>query len=223
MIYIVEDDADIREMEAYALKNSGFEVCAFSDSVELFSAMGTGALPELLLLDIMLAGDDGMTILRRIRQDPRTKLLPVIMVTAKTAEIEKVRCLDAGADDYITKPFGIMELVSRVRALIRRSRAVEAPNLLICGCITIDDSAHTVCVDGAPCTLTYKEYELLKLLMTNRNIVFSREKLMDRIWGFDYEGESRTVDMHIKTLRQKLGAGGSLIETVRGVGYKIGG
>lgn len=220
-IYITEDDADIREMESYALRNSGFEVAEFSCGKELFSALEE-ELPSLILLDIMLPGEDGLKILQRLKLSDRTAAVPVMMITAKTTEMDKVRGLDAGADDYMAKPFGIMEFVSRVKALLRRTTpAKSAGEVLQAGKIVLDDRAHIVTADGMTCELTYKEYELLKLLLESRGMVFTREKIMDRVWGFDYEGESRTVDMHIKTLRQKLGDAGQAIKTVRGVGYKI--
>lgn len=220
-IYITEDDADIREMESYALRNSGFTVTELSCGRELFAALDQ-ELPDLILLDIMLPGEDGLKILARLKADSRTAHIPIMMITAKTTEMDKVRGLDAGADDYLAKPFGIMEFVSRVKALLRRTTpAKAADDTLRAGSIVLDDRAHTVTADGVKCELTYKEYELLKLLMQSRGMVFTREKIMDRVWGFDYEGESRTVDMHIKTLRQKLGEAGQAIKTVRGVGYKI--
>ncbi|MGI6269055.1 MAG: winged helix-turn-helix domain-containing protein [Candidatus Howiella sp.] len=221
-IYIVEDDADIREMESYALTNSGFEVEEFSTAADLYPALKRER-PALLLLDIMLPGEDGLQILRTLRERSETADLPVMMVTAKTTEMDTVRGLDTGADDYITKPFGVMEFVSRVKALLRRTASAGQSGAYAVGGVVLDDLAHTVSADGTPCELTYKEYELLKFLMLNKEIVLSREKIMDKVWGFDYEGESRTVDMHIKTLRQKLGDCGALIKTVRNVGYKISG
>lgn len=220
IIYIVEDDNDIREMESYALKNSGYEVIAFADSADFYKAC-EHTLPNLVLLDIMLSNEDGLSILRKLRQNERTKQLPIIMVTAKTTELDKVRGLDMGADDYITKPFGIMELVSRVKALLRRASPAEAAHTISFNGISLDDEKRTVTVDDIPCELTYKEFELLKLLLKNADMVLSREKIMDIVWGFDYHGESRTVDMHIKTLRQKLGEKGNCIKTIRNVGYKI--
>jgi len=219
VIYIVEDDENIREMEGYALKNSGFEVFGFSYGKGFFEALQK-RLPLLVVLDIMLPGEDGLEILKKIRQDDRTKNLPVIMVTAKTAEIDAVRGLDAGADDYITKPFGIMEFISRVKAVLRRSFKEEKEDISF-GDICMDDKKRIVTASGKPCELTYKEYELLKYLMNNNGIVLSREQIMDKVWGTDFEGESRTLDMHIKTLRQKLGEAGSYIKTVRNVGYKF--
>lgn len=220
-IFLVEDNADIREMESYALRNSGYDVVECADGAELSREL-EHTLPALVLLDIMLPGEDGLAILRRLRADERTARLPIMMVTAKTTEMDKVRGLDMGADDYLVKPFGIMELVSRVKALLRRTGGTDIRNELAFGGISMDNSRHEVTADGRPVELTFKEYELLKYLLANRSIVLSREKIMDKVWGFDYEGESRTVDMHIKTLRQKLGDCGRLIRTVRNVGYKLG-
>lgn len=221
MIYIVEDDNDIREMESYALKNSGFEVQSFPNGKEFFGALEK-QLPDLVMLDIMLPGEDGLAILKKLRAKESTRGIPVIMVTAKTSEIDKVKGLDMGADDYITKPFGVMELVSRVKALLRRCESKQETKTLTYKDITIDDHKHKVTVSGETCVLTYKEYELLKYLIANKDIALSREKLLGKVWGYDFEGESRTVDMHIKTLRQKLGEAGNYIVTVRHVGYKIG-
>lgn len=221
MIYIIEDDQDIREMETYALKNSGFEVEAFSESGSFYEACRK-SLPSLVLLDIMLPGEDGLAILKNLRQGDDTKDIPVIMVTAKSTEIDKVKGLDSGADDYITKPFGVMELVSRAKALLRRCPKNSDQKVLSFQGIVIDDDKHTVTVDGKECKLTFKEYELLKYFLQNKGIALSRERLIEQVWGYDFEGESRTVDMHIKTLRQKLGSAGSIIKTVRNVGYKAG-
>ncbi len=221
MIYIIEDDQDIREMETYALKNSGFEVEAFSESSSFYEACRK-SLPSLVLLDIMLPGEDGLAILKKLRQGDDTKDIPVIMVTAKSTEIDKVKGLDSGADDYITKPFGVMELVSRAKALLRRCPKNSDQKVLSFQGIVIDDDKHTVTVDGRECKLTFKEYELLKYFLQNKGIALSRERLIEQVWGYDFEGESRTVDMHIKTLRQKLGSTGSIIKTVRNVGYKAG-
>lgn len=226
MIFIVEDDDNIREMEGYALKNSGYDVRGFSDGASMLSAI-EATLPRLILLDIMLPGDDGLTILKKLRDSERTKKIPIMMVTAKTTELDKVRGLDMGADDYLAKPFGIMELVSRVKALLRRTEAAQGAGAneraqLVFGEIRMDDSSRRVTSCGVDVDLTYKEYELLKFLLLNANIVMSRDRILSAVWGFDYEGESRTVDMHIKTLRQKLGEAGGAIKTVRSVGYKIG-
>ncbi|MCR5611806.1 MAG: response regulator transcription factor [Clostridiales bacterium] len=221
MIFIVEDDQDIRELECYALKSSGFEVTPCESGKELFEKLN-GADAQLVLLDVMLPGDDGLTILSRLRADPETEELPVIMVTAKTSEIDKVRGLDQGADDYLTKPFGVMELVSRVKALLRRSTPREpVRERLVSGGIEINCDKRTVTVDGAEVELTFKEYELLYALMSKKGAVQSREKLISEVWGYDFAGETRTVDMHIKTLRQKLGESGRSIVTVRNVGYRM--
>ncbi|MBQ9966884.1 MAG: response regulator transcription factor [Clostridia bacterium] len=219
MIYIVEDDDNIRQMEAYALKGSGFETMEFVSGSEFF-AQCEKQVPKMVLLDIMLPGIDGLTILKKIRETPELANVGVIMVTAKSTELDAVMALDRGADDYIAKPFGIMELLSRVKALMRRVDNVKTAVYTLGG-ITLDDERHTVRVPESDCLLTFKEYELLKYLIINRGIVLSRERIMDVVWGTDYEGGSRTVDMHIKTLRQKLGDEGSHIKTVRNVGYKI--
>ena len=219
MIYIVEDDENIREMESYALKNSGFEVIGFGEGKSFFAAIEK-RIPLLVVLDIMLPGDDGLEILKKIKAGEKTKNLPVIMVTAKTAEIDAVKGLDGGADDYITKPFGIMEFISRVKAVLRRSLKQEKDSLVF-GEIFMDDKKRIVTVSGKNCELTYKEYELLKYFMSNESMVLSREMIMDKVWGTDFEGESRTLDMHIKTLRQKLEDAGKYIKTVRNVGYKL--
>lgn len=219
-IYIVEDDVNIREIERYALKNSGYDVEEFESGAELFKRLDV-ALPSLLLLDIMLPDEDGLEILGKLRAGKNTAGIPIIMVTAKTSELDKVKGLDLGADDYMTKPFGVMELISRVKALLRRTQNVTEESKLCHGDILIDNDKHAVYLGDKPCELTFKEFELLKYLMINKGIVLSRDKIMDQVWGFEYEGESRTVDMHIKTLRQKLGASGSCIKTVRNVGYMI--
>ena len=219
MLYIVEDDANIRQMESYALKNSGFEVAEFANAAEFWRACET-QLPELLLLDIMLPGEDGFALLQKLRNQPQTHDIPVIIVTAKSTEVDAVRGLENGADDYITKPFGIIELVARVKVVLRRIQKPQ-PARLQAGQIVLDDDKRQVLANGKECSLTFKEDELLKLLLLNSGIVLSRERIMDKVWGTDFEGESRTVDMHIKTLRQKLGESGASIKTVRNVGYKI--
>lgn len=221
LIYIAEDDENIREIECYAIKNSGYEVAGFCDGTELMDALSEN-IPDLIILDIMMPGEDGLSVLKKIRSSGDLKNIPVMMITAKTTEMDKVKGLDTGADDYITKPFGVMEFVSRVRALLRRTSRQSSENTLEYKNIKIDDQKHRVTVDNNECVLTFKEYELLKLLLSNLGIVLSREKIMNKVWGFEYEGESRTVDMHIKTLRQKLGDSGSEIKTIRNVGYKIG-
>lgn len=220
VVFVVEDDTNIREIERYALKNSGYEVETFESGAELFQRLKE-EIPSLILLDIMLPGESGLDILAKIRGTEETSRVPIIMVTAKTSELDKVKGLDLGADDYISKPFGVMELVSRVKALLRRSNPVQDEAQLMLGDIYIDNDRHAVLVGGKPCELTFKEFELLKYLIINRGIVLSRDKLMNQVWGFEYEGESRTVDMHIKTLRQKLGDAGHYIKTVRNVGYMI--
>lgn len=220
LIYIVEDDVNIREIERYALKNSGFEVQEFECGKELHKAIEKH-VPNLILLDIMLPNEDGLDILTELRNQKATKKAPIIMVTAKTTELDKVKGLDLGADDYMTKPFGVMELISRVKALLRRTEDIAETPILTNGEIVIDMDKRSVKVNGNSCELTYKEFELLKMLLLNRGIVLTRDKIMDQVWGFEYEGESRTVDMHIKTLRQKLGTAGSAIKTVRNVGYMI--
>ena len=225
MIYCVEDDAGIRELVVYTLQNTGMEARGFSDGAALTAAL-RGAKPDLILLDIMLPGEDGISILRRLRSLPDTAAIPVILLTAKNTEYDKVIGLDSGADDYIAKPFGMMELVARIRAVLRRSQdkllsADSHP--LTAGAISIDERAHTVCVSGRDVQLTLKEYQLLVLLMKNQGAVLTRDVLLENIWGYGSESETRTVDVHIRTLRQKLGNSGVLIETVRGVGYQVGG
>ena len=224
MIYCVEDDAGIRELVVYTLQNTGMEARGFSDGAALTAAR-RGAKPDLILLDIMLPGEDGISILRRLRSLPDTAAIPVILLTAKNTEYDKVIGLDSGADDYIAKPFGMMELVARIRAVLRRSQdkllsADSHP--LTAGAISIDERAHTVCVSGRDVQLTLKEYQLLVLLMKNQGAVLTRDVLLENIWGYGSESETRTVDVHIRTLRQKLGDSGALIETVRGVGYRMG-
>lgn len=224
MIYCVEDDAGIRELVVYTLQNTGMEARGFSDGAALTAAL-RGAKPDLILLDIMLPGEDGISILRHLRSLPDTAAIPVILLTAKNTEYDKVIGLDSGADDYIAKPFGMMELVARIRAVLRRSQdkllsADSHP--LTAGAISIDERAHTVCVSGRDVQLTLKEYQLLVLLMKNQGAVLTRDVLLENIWGYGSESETRTVDVHIRTLRQKLGDSGALIETVRGVGYRMG-
>lgn len=222
LIYVVEDDKSIQEIESYALTNVGYRVEGF-ETAEGFRHALQKELPDLVLLDIMLPDEDGLSIVKRLRADKETVMIPIILVTAKTTEIDKVKGLDLGADDYLTKPFGVMELISRIKALLRRSERTEKKEKIISfGCISLNREKHRVTVNEKPCELTYKEYELLKLLLTNAGVVTTREVILDRIWGTDFEGESRTLDMHIKTLRQKLGPGGVLIKTVRNVGYLLG-
>ena len=219
-IYIVEDDKNIREIEMFALKNSGYAVEEFENAKSFFSRT-VEKVPDLVLLDIMLPDMDGLESVKKLRSRPDTVRVPIILVTAKTTELDKVKGLDIGADDYLTKPFGVMELISRVKALLRRSRALQDDKQLVLGDITLDSERREVHVGGELCELTFKEFELLKLLMVNAGIVLHRDTIMSDVWGTDYEGESRTLDMHIKTLRQKLGEAGNMIKTVRNVGYKM--
>ncbi|MDR1017337.1 MAG: response regulator transcription factor [Lachnospiraceae bacterium] len=220
-IWIVEDDDNIREIVAYALKSSGFDVKDFSDG-KIFANELKKQLPDLVLLDIMLPETDGLTLLTNIREDIRTKTIPVIMVTAKGTEYDKIKGLDLGADDYISKPFSIMEVVARVKALLRRSQTSrEKSDEITLGNLVFSESKHKVIANGKEANLTYKEFELLNLLLKNQGIVLDRDKILTMIWGYDYDGENRTVDMHIKTLRQKLGDCGKYIKTIRNVGYKI--
>lgn len=219
LIYIVEDDPSIQEIERMALKNSNYMVQAFDRAAGFFEKLEE-ILPDLVLLDIMLPDEDGYKIVRRLRKDPKTQRIPVIMITAKTSEMDMVKGLDDGADDYIRKPFSVMELLSRVRALLRRSQEIPKERLLV-GSILLDHEKHMVLAQGEAVALTLKEYELLRYLMNNEDMVLTRESIMRFVWGMDFEGESRTVDVHIKTLRQKLGDCGRQIHTVRGVGYSI--
>lgn len=222
MIWCVEDDASIRDIEVYALQTTGFEARGFADGGEFWDAL-QHEQPELVVLDVMLPGVDGIELLRRMKASDHLSGIPVVMATAKGAEYDKVHGLDLGADYYLAKPFGVMELVSCVRAVLRRVRPQKAERLLKTGGLIMDLDGHTVTADGEKIALTYKEFELLKLLLSHPGIVYTRDQLMEEIWGTDYCGESRTVDMHIRTLRQKLGAYGDRIETVRGVGYRLEG
>ena len=222
MIWCVEDGPSIREIEVYALNSTGLGACGFADGAELWEALQNG-LPELVLLDVMLPGEDGVTILKRLRADERYRDIPVIMATAKGTEFDKVQSLDLGADDYITKPFGMMEMVSRVKAVLRRSQPRQPAALLKLDGLTLDEGQHTVTIDGQRITLTYKEYELLRLFLSHPGMAFSREQLLQAVWNTDYAVGTRTVDMHIRTLLQKLGAYGQHIETIRGVGYRLEG
>ena len=223
LIYCVEDDENIRELVGYALRSQDFEVETFADGKEFWKAVQQ-RVPALVLLDIMLPGDSGTLILDKIRNDTQLRPLPVIMLTAKTSEYDIVRGLDGGADDYVCKPFGIVELISRIRSVLRRSKPQRREsNMYSFGPVSLDGEKHVVTVNGEPCHLTVKEFELLRYLLVNIDIVLKREQIMEAVWGFTYEGESRTIDMHIKSLRQKLGDGGHIIRTVRGVGYVIGG
>lgn len=217
-IYIVEDDRNISEIESFSLKNSGYEVEVYENAAGFYQAVKE-RVPSLILLDIMLPDESGLSIVEKLRKDTVTKKVPIILVTAKTTEIDKVKGLDMGADDYLTKPFGVMELISRVKALLRRSGEENRDKCLTIGKIFLDSERHAVYVDNKPCELTYKEYELLKMLMLHAGIVTNRDDILNHVWGTDFQGESRTLDMHIKTLRQKLGEAGSMIKTVRNVGY----
>lgn len=224
MIYLLEDDRSIRELVLYTLGSVGMEACGFERPSEFWDAFNK-ELPQLLLLDIMLPEEDGITILKKIRASESTYHIPVILLTAKSAEYDKVIGLDCGADDYVTKPFGMLELISRIKALLRRSersQQTSAAGVEELNGLTINRSAHIVLVDGQEIGLTLKEYDLLCLLMSNRGIVHSRDSILRRVWGINYDGENRTVDVHIRTLRAKLGRCGEMIETVRGVGYRIG-
>lgn len=219
LIYIVEDDESIREIETIALKNSNYIVSAFENAKEFYKKLDE-LVPDLILLDVMLPDESGYDIVRKLRKRPATQDIPIIMITAKTTEMDMIKGLDGGADDYIKKPFSIMELITRVKALLRRT-AKEEPKLLKLDDLVIDHERHVVTVNNEPVDLTYKEYELLRLLMGSQGIVMTREVIMRSVWDTDFEGETRTVDMHIKTLRHKLGDYGSRIKTVRNVGYVI--
>ena len=221
MIYCVEDDSAIRDLMVYTLRASGFEAMGFENDTGFWAAMKEQR-PEMIILDVMLPGEDGLTILQKLRSSPVTSDIPVIMATAKDSEYDKVIGLDSGADDYLAKPFGMMEMVSRIKAVLRRA-GNHQDLILSCGMISMDESKHTVTVDGKPVLLTLKEYELLYLFLTNPGRVYTRENLLSLVWNDDYLGETRTVDVHIGTLRSKLGECAGLIETVRGVGYKLGG
>ena len=220
LIYIVEDDTNIREIESFALKNSGYQIQDFGNAKEFYRAVKEKK-PDLALLDIMLPDEDGMEILQKLRKNPETKRLPIIMVTAKATELDRVKGLDLGADDYIIKPFGVMELISRVKAVLRRSMGEIQEKILKVDEILMDDERHQVYVSDKPCELTFKEYELLRLLMQNRGIVLSRDVIMDRIWDMSCDVESRTLDVHLKTLRAKLGDSARHIKTIRNVGYRM--
>lgn len=221
MIWCVDDDNTIRDIEVYTLTQTGFDAKGFADGNSMLEALKSEK-PELIVLDIMLPGRDGVDVLKEIRSNPETRKIPVIMATAKGTEIDKIQSLDTGADDYLVKPFGVMEMVSRIKAVLRRCEPDEKEEVLSIGEITLSDKKHLVTVSGEKVVLTFKEFEILKLFMSNPGIVFSRDKLLSVVWGVDYLGESRTVDAHIKTLRQKLGDAGSCIETVIGVGYRMG-
>ena len=221
LIYLVEDDNSIRELVAYTLQSAGFQAEGFERPSAFWSACQT-QLPDLVLLDLMLPEEDGISILKKLRQDSRTKKLPIILLTAKSSEYDKVVGLETGADDYVAKPFGMMELLARVTALLRRVDKDEDTGYSV-GVLSVNKSRHEVKANGAEVTLTLKEFELLCLLLENKGKVLTRDQLLNSIWGYEFDGENRTVDVHIRTLRQKLGSCGEYIETVRGVGYKVGG
>ena len=222
MIFCVEDDSNIRELVVYTLETTGFQARGFEEGKSFLEAFALET-PDLILMDIMLPGEDGISLLKRLKNSSQTRDIPVIMVTAKGAEYDKVKGLDLGADDYVTKPFGMMELVSRIKAVLRRSGAAKkkAEDIIVSGNLEINTKKHEVKADGEVVGLTLKEYELLKRLMENPNIVMTRDFLLEEIWGYDFDGETRTVDVHIRTLRQKLGKCGERVETVRGVGSRI--
>lgn len=222
MIYFLEDDNNIRNFVIYALNNTGLEAEGFETPEKFWEAM-KNEIPDLLLLDIMLPGEDGISILKKIRNNGRTGKLPVIMLTAKGTEYDKVLGLDSGADDYVSKPFGTMELISRIKALLRRTGNDDEPAEYRRGSLYVCPSKHIVRVDDKDVTLTLKEFELLCFLFKNNGMVLTRDEILSHIWGYEFDGESRTVDVHIRTLRSKLGDAGKYIETVRGIGYKIGG
>ncbi|MBO5195905.1 MAG: response regulator transcription factor [Clostridia bacterium] len=220
MIYLLEDDESIRNFVCYALNNSGYETKGFERPSEFWRAMEE-EIPSLLLLDIMLPEEDGLDILKKLREKPKTSAMPVIMLTAKSTEYDKVIGLDSGADDYISKPFGMMELMSRIKAILRRVGSEADRSEYSVGELYVCPEKHIVRVSGRDVTLTFKEFELLCLMIQNRGTVFTRDQILQRIWGFEFDGENRTVDVHIRTLRTKLGAAGEYIETVRGIGYKV--
>ena len=222
MIYCVEDDDNIRELVIYTLETTGLKARGFADGSAFMEALAFDT-PELILLDIMLPGDDGLELLKKLKSSQKTKNIPVIMVTAKGSEYDKVVGLDSGADDYVTKPFGMMELVSRIKAVLRRTGKVEDRMDMETAGVHVDVKKHEVTVDGKEISLTLKDFELLEKLMRNQGIVLTRDQLLTEIWGYDFDGETRTVDVHIRTLRQKLGEKGEIIQTVRGVGYRVGG
>ena len=221
MIYCVEDERNMRELLVYTLGTTGFEARGLSDGKELKKALKE-EVPELILLDIMLPGEDGYRILEKLKQSPETSEIPIIMVTAKEAEYDKVRGLDGGADDYITKPFGMMEFIARVKAVLRRTKKHSQKQEYRFKGLKVHVERHQVFDNERAVELTLKEFELLRYLMENQGLVVSRDQILERIWGYEFAGETRTVDVHIRTLRQKLGESGYLIETVRGVGYRIG-
>lgn len=222
MIFCVEDDSSIRELVVYTLNSTGMEARGFEEGADFFKALEK-ELPELILLDIMLPGEDGLSILKKMKSSSKTKHIPVIMMTAKGAEYDVVMGLDAGADDYVTKPFGMMELVSRIKAVLRRTKEEHKAEAYEAGNLKIDLKKHEVLVDGEVVVLTLKEFELLKRLVQNVDMVLTRDRLLEEVWGYEFAGETRTLDVHIRSLRSKLGSAGEMIQTVRGVGYRLGG
>lgn len=221
LIYCVEDDKNIRDLVVYAIGNSGMEARGFEEAAPFYAALRE-VVPDLVLLDIMLPGEDGISILKRLKKHGETQNIPVIILTAKGGEYDRIQGLDLGADDYVIKPFSVMELISRIKAVLRRSAPAQEP-MVIAGKINLNPARHRVFVEDEEITLTNKEFQLLQFLMENQGIVLTRSTLLERVWGYDYQGETRTVDVHIRTLRQKLGSQGELIETVRSVGYRLGG
>lgn len=220
MIYLLEDDQNIRDFTIYAVQSSGLDICGFALPSAFRTAVAE-AVPDVVLLDIMLPEEDGLSVLRWLRENPATKKLPIMMLSARSTEFDKVLGLDSGADDYLAKPFGVMELLSRIRALLRRTANSGSDETISGGCIQLSTARHLVTVRDAEISLTGKEFDLLAMLMRNRGIVLSRERILESVWGYDYAGESRTVDVHIRTLRAKLGEAGNAVETVRGVGYRF--
>ena len=220
MIWCVEDDASIRDIEVYALQSTGYEAKGFEDGTSFLREV-KNQKPELVVLDVMLPGIDGITLLQKLKEDPETREFPVVMATAKGAEYDKIQGLDLGADYYLTKPFGVMEFVSCVKAVLRRCQPRQVEHLLKTGGLIVNIDEHTVTIDGERITLTYKEFELLRLFLSHPGMAFTRDQLFNEVWGMDYCGDTRTVDMHIRTLRQKLKDYGELIETVRNVGYRL--
>ncbi len=221
MIYLVEDDNSIRELVVYTLGSTGMKAKGFEKPSLFWEAMEQ-KIPKLILLDIMLPEEDGLSILRRLRNNPATEQIPVMMLTAKSNEFDKVIGLDSGADDYLPKPFGMMELIARVKALLRRSNSEQKSSGYRVGCLFVSPEKHIVQVNGEDVTLTFKEFEMLCLLLKNRGMVLTRDQFLNKVWGYEFDGENRTVDVHIRTLRQKLGEAGTYIKTIRGIGYKIG-
>lgn len=220
MIYCVEDDDSIRDIEMYTLRSTGFDVCGFADAPSFWEAMEREQ-PDLVLLDVMLPGEDGISVLKRLKEAVSTKHIPVIMATAKGMEYDKIIGLDLGADDYLVKPFGMMEMVARVKAVLRRSTPQQDARILSHGNVVMNLDEHSLTVRGERVELTLKEFDMLRMFMQHPGIVFTRDQLLSDIWGVDYDGETRTIDVHIRTLRQKLGQDGNLISTVRGVGYRL--